>query len=159
MNGLTEKTSKIIRKMFPPEQHEEVRQLLVTQCDNDLSSFPNSDSKQLEMIHLAVLKLSKGHLDELPLLISEGQEDWRDMLMASHFTGSAYGHVEWADSYLSTAQPFLPSENEPMEAVLFQSNWIKCPQCGWKFCLSNTSSWTGERHRRCGQRLKLKAAS
>ena len=155
MNGLSEKTSKVIQKMFPSEQREEVRQLLMNACGNDLSGFPNSDSEQLEMIHLAVLKLSKGHVDELPLIIIEGQEDWRDLLLASHFAGPTYGHIEWANSYLSSAQPFPLSENEPREAIVYQSDWVKCPQCGWRFCLRNTVSWSGERHRKCGQRIKL----
>lgn len=155
MDGLNAKTLRIIESMFPPEQREDVRQFLVAECGNNLPGFGSSDEEEIERLHCAALKLSKGHLDELLLVIEEIQEDWRDILMAAHFASSPTDHTAWADNYLSTANQLLPTDNEPIEAAVYQLNWVKCPQCGWRFCLKNTSSWSGERHRRCGQRLRL----
>lgn len=61
-------------------------------------------------------------------------------------------------------QPDLPyyyrgeahNGNEPMEVTPFQVNWVKCPNCGWRFSLGK-GSWSHRQttHSRCGQRLVI----
>jgi hypothetical protein len=58
---------------------------------------------------------------------------------------------------LTVDDPFVPdNDNEPMQVTPYQPDWVKCPCCGWRFCLRDTSSWRGGRHRKCGQRLENK---
>jgi hypothetical protein len=49
--------------------------------------------------------------------------------------------------------------NEPMEVIPYDTNWVKCPNCGWRFRLDSAGQ-SGEWliHVRCGQRLKVKTA-
>jgi len=55
---------------------------------------------------------------------------------------------------LTVAEPWVPdNDNEPLLVLPFASSWVKCPQCGWKFSLEEPTSWSGERHLKCGQRL------
>ncbi len=157
MKNLSDRTWQIVQKMFPPDQHEEVGQLLTTECGNNLPGFHDADEEQLERIRFAVLKVAKGRLDELPLVIIGAQEDWRNTLMGAEFGYSVTEHSTWADSYLTAAnQPSATNaSDETLEAVVYQDNWIKCPNCSFRFCLNNLGSWSGQRHRRCGQRLKI----
>jgi hypothetical protein len=155
--GLTppgEQTWKVIRKLFPPEQHEEVGQLLTGECSDNLPL-----TYEYQRIQLAVLKLSHGDLDELMLRITEAQQDWRDILMAAGFGHSVTEHLSWANSYLYGEEaPWSPWQNrEAMPAKLFDSSWVKCPRCGLRFDTEDLQSWTGKRHRRCGQLLDLTA--
>jgi len=54
--------------------------------------------------------------------------------------------------------PWVPdNETPPLEVRPFLPNWVRCPCCGWKFSLDNPSSWTGECHRKCGQRLIIRS--
>lgn len=156
MKGLSEKTWTIVQKMFPYDQCEEVGQLLVAECGNNLPGFHKSNEEELERVRFAVLRLSKGHLDELPLVIIGAQTDWRDTLMAAGFGHSVSEHEIWANGYLAAVSQDI--DDEPMEATVYQENWVKCPKCGGRFCLNNISSWSGERHRKCGQRLKFKTS-
>lgn len=140
--------------MFPREQREEAGHLLEIECGNNLPFLHNSDEEELERVRFAVLRLSKGHLDELPLVIIAAQTDWRDTLMAADFGFSVTEHETWANGYL--AADSQETADEPLEATIYQENWVKCPKCGGRFSLNNISSWSGERHRKCGQRLKFK---
>jgi hypothetical protein len=66
------------------------------------------------------------------------------------------------DYYYGPGVPYYArgeSDNgkEPMEIIPYETNWVKCPNCGWRFRL-DTASWSGEwpLHTSCGQRLKIK---
>ena len=101
MPGLSKNTKLLVEKMFVVSQQKEVCELLQNQCGNNLPFCENLDEHQLERFRFAVLKLSKGHLDELIPAIISAQEDWRDTLMAAGFGESVTEHEEWAKVYLS----------------------------------------------------------
>ena len=45
---------------------------------------------------------------------------------------------------------------EPMQVSLYEINWVKCPNCSWRFCLDYaTQSGQWPVHPKCGQRLKV----
>ena len=95
MSELTEATWERLRKLFPPEQHQEVAALLLNECSNNLPFCRNSDAYELERIHFAVLKLSEGNLKELQQAVALAQVDWRDVLMAAGFGHSVTAHQTW----------------------------------------------------------------
>lgn len=101
MQRLSEKTWKIIRKMFPAKQHQEVSQLLLKECGNNLPWFATTDEVGLERVRFAVLKVSKGRLDVLRWEVQGAQKDWRDTLMGAGFADNVMQHNQWADEYLS----------------------------------------------------------
>jgi hypothetical protein len=50
----------------------------------------------------------------------------------------------------------MPYNDAPAVTVTINSRgWVKCPYCGILFKPTNASSWNGERHRKCGQRLQM----
>jgi len=101
MKGLSERTWKIVRVMFPVEQQESVAKLLLTECGNNLPYLNNSDEIELERIRFAALKSSRGNVDKLQRAIALAKSDWRDLLMSAGFAESVTEHSEWADNYLN----------------------------------------------------------
>jgi len=41
------------------------------------------------------------------------------------------------------------------EARAGTSGFVECPNCGWRFKPTDSSAWNGDRHLRCGQRLRI----
>lgn len=99
MKGLSKTTWQVIQKLFPPENHEEAGQILVSECGTNLPflSFFSKNKYGLERIRFAVLKISRGDMDRLRSAVKLAQSDWRDALMAAGFEVSAKAHKEWAE--------------------------------------------------------------
>ena len=55
-------------------------------------------------------------------------------------------------------EPFFENDNEPISITANADGWIKCPNCGWRFTITDKHAWTGLRHMRCGQKLHVKKA-
>ena len=51
-------------------------------------------------------------------------------------------------------EPYFTNDNPEAEAVV-KGEGITCPNCGWRFRISDRHAWTGRRHLRCGQRIRL----
>lgn len=145
---LSDQTCNIIVRMFPPDQRDHVGELLISDCNDNLPL-----TREYQRIQFAVLKLSHGDVDELMLRIMDTQQDWRDTLMAAGFGHSVTEHLSWANSYLhGEPEPWSPwRSHEAMSATLYDSGWVKCPRCGGRFDTQDLRSFTGRRHRRCGQ--------
>jgi hypothetical protein len=47
------------------------------------------------------------------------------------------------------------NENSEMEASVNSFEWIKCPNCGISFKITNLQSWDGKIHIACEQKIKL----
>ena len=50
---------------------------------------------------------------------------------------------------------YFENERAPIEATPSAVGWLKCPCCGWRFSLADPNAWTGQRHKRCGQRISV----
>jgi hypothetical protein len=125
---LSPEVVKMVNADFPEHLRGEAIRLL--------EACPGENGE--DRVHLAVLSLARGDVQELRLGIKEAQTDWRDVLVAAEH---AQRPAHW--------------DTPIMEATARADGWLRCPACGWLFCLSNQSSWNGHRHRRCGQRLTL----
>jgi hypothetical protein len=79
--SLTEAVSRKVHLLFPTEQHEDAIRLLENQCARNLPYYEDADSKKLERVRFAVLKLSGGNLDELRNQVELARQDWRDALL------------------------------------------------------------------------------
>ena len=93
------RTRNVIEHLFPPEQQQEACDLLDIECGRNLPFLENSDEQGLERIRFAVLKLSKGNLDELYRVVQYAQTDWRDTLMGADFGTSVTAHNEWVKQF------------------------------------------------------------
>jgi hypothetical protein len=69
---------RIIRRDFPPEQRDEVLELLRV-CDEGL------EAPGTPRLHLAVLKLSAGSVDAVRMHVQAARTDFRDVLSAAEY--------------------------------------------------------------------------
>lgn len=53
---------------------------------------------------------------------------------------------------------YFKNNNEPIPVAADADGWIKCPNCGRRFAITDKHAWTGLRHTRCGQILHVKKA-
>ena len=59
-------------------------------------------------------------------------------------TGSTGARVRYFDN------------DAPVAAAAADANgWVTCPGCRWRFTVRDRSVWSGLRHVRCGQRIRL----
>ena len=53
-------------------------------------------------------------------------------------------------------EPSIPQNDAAPATVTPNSKgWVTCPSCGWGFKPTDPNAWNGDRHRRCGQRLRI----
>jgi hypothetical protein len=53
---------------------------------------------------------------------------------------------------------FFTNDTATMDASVNAAGWCKCPCCGFRFMLADKKRWTGVRHARCGQKLRIVSA-
>ena len=82
---------------------DEVVELLLHQCGNNLPFCENSDEFQLERVRFAALKLSQGDIGRLREAVRLAQTDWRDLLMAAGFGEDPNAHKRWSPKHLGLA--------------------------------------------------------
>ena len=95
--ALTQRTRDCVAMLFPTAQ-EEVVDLLVRDCGNNLPFLEKADATALERPRLAALRLSESRLDKLRSSIELAKFDWRDLLMAAGFGEDAEAHLKWRPS-------------------------------------------------------------
>jgi hypothetical protein len=93
---LSATTIELIEKIFPPDQQNEVTNILLCKCGNNLLDHENDDEHELERVRFAVLKMSKGDIERLRRAVKLAQEDWRDAFLAAGFEVSTTAHKVWA---------------------------------------------------------------
>jgi hypothetical protein len=71
--------------LFPPEQQEIVRTIVLEECGNKLPFLRKLDSVAMERFRFAALKLSHGQLVRLRKAVALTKPDWRDLLAAAGF--------------------------------------------------------------------------
>lgn len=68
-------------------------------------------------------------------------------------TDAEYDHYAGPEAFYRD-EGLLDNGKEPMTVVPFEPNWVKCPNCGWRFRLDFASrSGDFPVHVSCGQRL------
>ena len=50
---------------------------------------------------------------------------------------------------------YFSNDNPEIVAECRSEGRVACPACGWRFRATDPHAWTGQRHMRCGQKLKL----
>jgi len=100
MANLSKTTEKLVEKLFSPEERDNVCQMLIRQCGNNLPFLGEADEYKLERFRFAALKLSHGNVEALSRAVRLAQKDWRDLLMAADFGNDLQAHEKWAQSIL-----------------------------------------------------------
>jgi hypothetical protein len=97
---LTERTLRLIERLFPADRHDAVRELLERDCGTNLPFCETQDAAGLERVRFAVLMLSEGDPDKLRSLVDQARIDWRDILVSAGFGYSLTAHDQWAQDVL-----------------------------------------------------------
>lgn len=97
MTPLTAAVVQKIAALFPPASREIAARLIAERCGADLplSAHMGPDPSGFDRIRFAVLKLSRGDLEQLRREIDGAHVDWRDTLMAAGFGTDIHAHLQW----------------------------------------------------------------
>ena len=87
---LSSATRLRIELLFPAEQRDEVRTLLLNECGAHITNREDPDR-----LNFAVLKLSDGNLEKLHKALRLAKRDYRDLFMASGFGYLIKAHEAW----------------------------------------------------------------
>ncbi|GAA6136255.1 hypothetical protein NBRC116583_00020 [Arenicella sp. 4NH20-0111] len=92
---LTNTTLSAVETLFLAEECDEVKELLLADCSNNVPGCSRWEQEHLERLWLSVLKLSAGNLEKLYSSISLAQTDYRDLFMSAGFGHDALAHKKW----------------------------------------------------------------
>ena len=56
-------------------------------------------------------------------------------------------------------EPFFAIDTPEASVATGVDGWITCPNCRWRFTTVDPNAWTGRRHMRCGQKIKVISSS
>jgi hypothetical protein len=98
--SLTERTVRLVERLFGAEDQAAVCQALRDECGTNLPFCETQDAVGLERVRFAVLMLSAGDLEKLRATIDHAKVDWRDVLVAAGFGYSLTAHEQWAQAVL-----------------------------------------------------------
>jgi len=82
---LSPATEMRVESMFPPEEQERVRAILIDECGQNIPGFEEAWSPDLERLRFAALKVSEGQMDKLRAAVDLAKIDFRDLLMWAGF--------------------------------------------------------------------------
>jgi hypothetical protein len=92
---LSVETQRRLDALFAGPARQTAAELLITSCGTNLPFCEALDSRGLERIRFATLKLSHGDLAELRRAVEIAQIDWRDVLVAAGFGHDTRAHEFW----------------------------------------------------------------
>lgn len=114
---LSPESEKRVEILFPPNQHDLVRSLLVEECGNNLPGLENADATAIDRFRFAVLKLADGDLSRLDQALQLAKTDWRDLLMAAGFGKSLTAHESWLPKNTADCAVSRKQEHPPKSVV------------------------------------------
>lgn len=95
MIPLSRGTVERIHALYPQAEWEQVAQLLLARCGDNLPLVHTSFASLTERIRFAVLKLSCGSQEGLERHLQIAALDWRDVLLAAGFGTDVTAHLAW----------------------------------------------------------------
>jgi ABC-type siderophore export system fused ATPase/permease subunit len=81
--------------LFSQADWAEAERLLVEECSENLPLMSDDNTRLIERIRFAVLKLSEGQMDLLRMSIDDAKLDWRDVLLFAGFAEDVDAHHHW----------------------------------------------------------------
>jgi hypothetical protein len=92
---LTPQAERYIDLLFPEEDRDTARNLLLEECGNNLPFLGKIDSIAMDRFRFAALKISGGDLSKLRGAIALAGSDWRDLLGAAGFANDIEAPAKW----------------------------------------------------------------
>ena len=103
MIDLSQRTEKLLQKLFPDEETRDlVRNVLVEECADNIPLIKNPSPEGMERIRFSVLKISAGDLQKFDEAIKLASLDWRDLFMAAGFGQGLDAHNKWYEEILES---------------------------------------------------------
>jgi hypothetical protein len=93
--ALSNETQLRLDALFAGAERDSAAELLVERCGTNLPFCGGLDSRSLERIRFAALKLSGGDLMKLRQAVEIAEVDWRDVLVAAGFANHINAHESW----------------------------------------------------------------
>jgi hypothetical protein len=59
---------------------------------------------------------------------------------------------------IAATEPYFSNESPEIDVMPGLDGWLECPTCGFRFSPNDRNAWTGRRHERCGQKLRVVSA-
>ena len=100
MIPISAKTERLLEALYSSEQdRNHIRDVLVTQCGENIPFCERGTPESMERIRFAVLRLTteKGDFGRWVKL---AYIDWRDLFMSAGFGHDLDSHQQWADQIL-----------------------------------------------------------
>ncbi len=132
------------------EQRKEILRRLESTLDIEYGS------ELMDRISHSIIRLilENGDKDFIDAAFKMAEIDWRDLLVAAGHD-QVDSHKLWAEKILKQ-QPKVKIVKQLVKQVVPDTEgWIKCPNCNFRFKLSDANAWDGERHKRCMQLLTI----
>ena len=96
MVPLSDRTLKLVRRIYNAAFQDKVVDILENECADNLPFLENESPESLERFRFAVLKIGKTNISKLEDAIELAKQDWRDLLVAAKFANSIQAHRLWA---------------------------------------------------------------
>jgi len=95
MIPLSDECQARVDHLFSLYDRKEVERLLAEECGDKLPLYKVKAPEGYDRIRFAVLKLSRGKLDQLQKQIRSARRDWRDVLVSAGFANDPVEHKNW----------------------------------------------------------------
>ena len=95
MIDLSARVEQIVDALFPASERQSVKQLLRTECADNIVDCNNKSKNEMDRIRISALKISNGDVGKLHAAIELAQTDWRDLFMAADFGHDPEAHKSW----------------------------------------------------------------
>ena len=92
---LSDATDERLVRMFDGHDLQEARSLLEKDCAENIPGWSSDSPAGLQLLRIAVLKLSSGTIAGLVDAIVLAQTDWRDALVCAGFGDDPSLHESW----------------------------------------------------------------
>jgi hypothetical protein len=148
---LPKSTKELINACF---SEKEQRRAILHRLEKELDS--NYGSELVDRISFSIIRLMLENRDKdyEDVVFEMAAVDWRDLLVAAGHD-QVDSHELWAEEILKQ-KPKVKLEKPIAKPVMPDSEgWIRCPNCKYKFKLSDPNAWDGKKHKRCLQPLRI----
>jgi hypothetical protein len=95
MIELSSRSIEVIEILFSSSDAVLAKELLISQCAENVPMCEDHTPEQMDRIRLAALKVSGGVYSELIRAVKLACTDWRDLFMAAGFGNDIEAHLKW----------------------------------------------------------------
>ncbi len=151
MKGWGKRASRLLDACFADDAQ---RQQIANRLETAVADLP---SKLDERVAFSIIRLihEKGNPHWIDTYFAMAEADWRDVLVAAGHGDSEKSHRTWAAEVTASMPRIVLKEPEAITLTVGETGWTRCPNCNFRFKVTDPNAFDGRYHNRCGQRLKI----